>query len=159
MNSPTPEPCLACPWRQENHGKRHPDGWYTRANRTRLWSKLRRGDQMSCHPTDPTNPVSDRAQEQGYRPAPEHADKRVCIGALILQQREVTLAGEAVSLGAYRKTRPRGLTTEGIARVVERVIFDGTPFGGPKMGRPNLNFAVAHDPLPWTVREQSNADT
>ena len=59
-------PCQACPWRVENHGKRHPDGWYTKANLRRLWSGIRRGEEMSCHPTDPSNPVSERAQERLY---------------------------------------------------------------------------------------------
>jgi hypothetical protein len=147
-----PDPCIACPWRTANHGRRHPDGWYTAANRDRLWAGLRRGEQMSCHPTDPDNPVSDAAAAAGYRPAPEHAQRRECVGAIVLQQRELMLVQEAPTIAAYRKDRPRGLTREGIARLVERAIFGGTPIGGPAMPRPDLNGEVGHGPLPWTPR-------
>jgi hypothetical protein len=149
---PRPEPCRACPWRIDNHSKPHPDGWYTKANRDRLWSKLRRGEGMSCHPTDPRNPVSDRAQEVGYRPAPEHAEVRECVGALVLQQREGQIINDMLTAGGtftgYRKRRPRGLTREGIAVVIERLIFGGT-LGTRAMPKPDLNAPVGHDPLPW----------
>lgn len=59
----TAGPCAQCPWRTSNQGKRHPDGWYTKANLRRLWAGLRRGERMTCHPTDPANPVSDKADQ------------------------------------------------------------------------------------------------
>jgi hypothetical protein len=148
---PVADPCRACPWRAENHGKRHPDGWYSKANRARLWSGLRRGEGMSCHPTDPANPVSEQAERAGYKAAPEHAEVRECVGALVLQQREMQLLNDLGSIAEYRRERPRGLTAEGIARLVERLVFGGA-FGSRPMPRPDLNAEVGHDPLPWLVR-------
>ena len=87
-------PCAECPWRTVNQGKRHPDGWYNRANLKRLWNKLRRGDMMSCHPTDPRNPVSVHAALKGQRMAKLGATPRECAGALILQQRELMIYQE-----------------------------------------------------------------
>lgn len=150
---PGPQPCRQCPWLTSNHGKPHPDGWYTKANRARLWAGLRRGEAMSCHPTDPGNPVSLRAQAQGYQPAPAHAERRECAGALILQQRELQLASEAPALSTYLRARARGLTRVGVARLVERVAFGGTPFGGRAMPRPDLNAPVSMDDLTWDRRE------
>lgn len=46
-------PCLACPWGTANRSRPTPGGWYSRRNLDRLWSGLRRGARMSCHPTDP----------------------------------------------------------------------------------------------------------
>jgi hypothetical protein len=31
-------------------------GWYTKANLQRLWAGMRRGEDMTCHPTDPDKP-------------------------------------------------------------------------------------------------------
>lgn len=62
-----PHACSACPWRLANQGKRHPDGWYAKANLSRLWSRLRRGEAMSCHPSDPNNEVSEKAQALGLQ--------------------------------------------------------------------------------------------
>jgi hypothetical protein len=152
------EPCRACPWRLSNQGKRHPDGWYTKSNLARLWVGLRRGESMSCHPTDPTNPVSDKAVAAGYRPAPDSAEVRECVGAAILQQREVHLLGEALDLPTYRKARPRGLTREGLAQLVARLAFGGTILGGPAMARPDLNHPdVGHQAVPWTPIDQNGA--
>lgn len=149
------QPCRQCPWLIENHGKRHPDGWYRKANRARLWAGLRRGEAMSCHPTDPANPVSLRAQAAGSRPAPAHAEVRECIGALILQQREMQLAGEHPRFATYQRARARGLTRTGLARLLERYLLGGTPLGGRAMSRPNLNTPVAMDDLPWEVRDEN----
>lgn len=140
-----PSPCDACPWRIANHGQRHPDGWYTARNRDRLWAKLRRGDSMSCHPTDPRNPVP-----EGHRAAPEDAKTRECAGALILQQREWMLFQEehAGDVAGYRRARPRGLTREGLMAIAARSIR--WP-GDVEMSTPDLNQPVSHPPLgAWT---------
>ena len=150
-------PCRACPWRTANHGKRHPDGWYTKANIRRLWAGMRAGEIMSCHPTDPWNPVSDAAEAAGYTPAPDHAETRECAGALILQQREwmafqiSEMAGG--TLRDYRRARPRGLTRDGLLALVNRHVFGGTPFGGPPMARPDLcaPVSVPGADLPWPL--------
>ncbi len=147
------DPCVTCPWRTANQGKRHPDGWYTKTNRARLWSGLRNGQGMSCHPTDPDNIVSEKAQAAGYRPAPPGTTTLECRGGAVLQQREVHLLQEEYGgdFRAYHKARPSGLTKYGLAMMVRRLLFPGVPFfGGPPTSRPNLNTAVGYEPLPWT---------
>lgn len=147
------DPCLACPWRTSNHGKRHPDGWYTRRNQDRLWTGLRNGDAMSCHPTDPGNEVTPAAQAKGYRPAPAAAEPLECRGAIILQQRELHLLGQNFggNYRHYRQARPGGLTRAGASALILRLAFGGVPvIGGAPMGRPNLNAPVSHHRLSWT---------
>lgn len=161
----SPVACKACPWRLANQGKRHPDGWYTKRNLARLWAGLRRGGNMSCHPTDPRNPVSDQAQARGYHPAPDHAEVRECVGSLVLRQREVTLLDRdhKGDPARYRAARPRGLTRDGIASVIERLLFGGTIIGGAPMPLPDLNDPdIGYGPLGnWTPLPpvQSNTDT
>ena len=60
----------------------------TLSNIRRLWAGMRRGEHMTCHPTDPHNPVIEKALAKGIQPAPESARTIQCIGAVILQQRE-----------------------------------------------------------------------
>lgn len=107
---------------------------------------------MSCHPTDPANPVSLRAQAAGFRPAPAHAEVRECVGALVLQQRELQLASEHPRFSTYVRARARGLTKVGLAILLERFILGGTPLGGPPLPRPNLNEPVGMDGLEWESR-------
>jgi hypothetical protein len=161
VSEPTIQPCRGCPWFAENHGKPHPDGWYTKRNLAGLWKGLRRGESMSCHPTDPTNPVSDKAQAKGYRPAPDGAKVRRCAGAEILQQRELQIVNdlartEAKALQAYRRLRPGGLTADGIARLIERAVFGA--MSGDELLTVNLNAPVDNgtDRLPWTSRKRSD---
>lgn len=135
--------CKTCPWRVENHGRRHPDGWFTAKKRAFLWSLLRRGEPMSCHRTDPANPVSDRAVAAGFKRVPEGTEPRECTGALILVQREVMVWQDRFGADTrlYRKRRPLGLTREGLAAVVIRAAFGGVAMlgAGPEMDRPDLN--------------------
>lgn len=135
-------PCVHCPWRAANQGKPHPGGWYAKANLRRLWAGLRRGGDMSCHPTDPSNPVP-----PGVRPAPADAATLECAGSLILRQREFMRfqriaqenpEGDAFRL--YRLQYPRGLTRGGLLAVVERAMLGGVPLiGGLQMTRPDLD--------------------
>lgn len=145
------QPCVTCPWLLTNHGKRHPDGWYTKRNQDRLWGGLRRGEAMSCHPTDPGNTVSDAAQAAGYRPAPPRSTILECRGGVILQQREVHLLTEeyGTDVRRYRQARPFGLTREGVSAVVMRLVLGGVPLiGGRPMARPDLNAPVNHHRFP-----------
>jgi hypothetical protein len=147
------DPCRDCPWLLANQRRRaHPDGWFTARNRDWLWTRLRRGDPMSCHRTDPGNPVSQRAAERGYRPVPAGTQVLECRGAVVLQQREMHLLMNryGMDVTAYRRARPRGLTREGITAMVLRLAFGGVPIlGAPRMGRPGLDAAVGHAPLQW----------
>lgn len=142
-------PCAQCPWRTANHGKRHPDGWYTKANLSRLWAQLRRGEAMTCHPTDPTNPLP-----PGARKVPETTTTRQCTGAIILQQRELMRLQRCESLTDYRRQRPRGLTVAGIGQLLERAVLGGVWPGTVAWPKPDLNQPVSHDPLgEWTPPE------
>lgn len=147
-----PNPCSACPWRTENHGKPHPDGWYTARNRDRLWSKLRRGDSMTCHPTDPENPCSTGIT------VPPGTTTHECAGALILQQREIRKL-EALpksDIKRYVRENPRGLTKAGLLRLVNRIIFGVVD--EIAMPRLDLDQPVSHEPLGAWERPKKEAE-
>lgn len=156
-----PRPCSRCPWRTSNQGKRHPGGWYTKANLRRLWAGLRRGERMTCHPTDPDNPVEAEWLEKGVRAAPEGAKTHECTGALILQQREFMRLQRFVQrdpkngLKLYRWENPRGLTRDGIKAMLQRLAFNGTPLDAMQMATPNLAQPdIGHPDLAPFTREE-----
>jgi len=147
-----PRPCNECPWLTKNHGKPHPHGWYTKLNLARLWSKLRRGDSMSCHKTDIENPVP-----PGHEPPKPGTVVRECTGGLILQQREVMKAQDVGSWKEYVAANTRGLTRTGLGQMLQRAMLGGV-FGVARMSRPDLNEAVSHEPLgTWTPRAPKDA--
>lgn len=163
LHAATDSPCSACPWLTSNHGKPHPHGWYLLTNLRRLWRGLRRAETMSCHPTDPNNTVPDGAPE----PPPDVAT-RECAGALILKQREYmrfTAACKAAdaerkkdALARYRKAHPKGLMREGLLDLAERAIFGGSPLGGLKLARPDMNLPVSHpDLVPWDAAAEGSS--
>lgn len=136
LHEPAPRACVHCPWRRSNQGKRHPHGWYSKKNLSALWSQLRRGELMSCHPTDPGNVVPENCAN---RPAPLDAETRECAGVLVLVEREMftfnRMVGEAakdvgVALKRYRKERPSGLTRTGILENAMRIAYGGVPLLG-----------------------------
>lgn len=154
-----PKPCAACPWRLENQGTPHPHGWYTKKNLAFLWSRLRRGEAMSCHPTDPGNPVP-----EGWKVVPADRVPHECAGALVLMQREVMNFSAIVkadpersdALQVYRRLHSKGLTRDGLAEIVSREAFRGVPLlGGVDMTKPNLNdVEMGYPPLGiWEVRQ------
>lgn len=101
---------------------------------------------MSCHPTDPNNPVP-----EGCTPS-KASTTLECAGALILVQREVMKlqalvdAGDPKALQTYRREHNAGLTKRGILVVVEREMFQGA-FGQLVMSKPDLDQPVSHSPL------------
>lgn len=149
-----PRACAQCPWRLSNQGRRHPDGWYTKANLRRLWSKLRRGERMTCHPTDPTNPVP-----PGGKHVAEEVTTHECTGATILQEREVvrfqTIAkedpGRTDALREYKRRHPHGMSRVGLIEIAMSAVFGKTPFVRD-IARPNLlDPDVGYEPLgPFT---------
>lgn len=147
-------PCPQCPWKLENQGRRHPGGWYTKANLRRLWGGLRRGERMTCHPTDPDNAV----ECQCHTPPPPGTVTRECAGALIVIQREVQRVNDILVAGGswadYRREHPRGLTKEGAACHVMASAFATNSLTGYEMGRPNLNDpTIGHaDLVPWVPK-------
>lgn len=118
-------PCVGCPWLIKNHGRRTADGWYTKANLLRLWGGIRTGEApgMTCHPTDPDNPVSEAGSAQGLKSAPEGAVTRECAGSIIIQQRELDLYQRADGdFSAYRKGRSRAMTREALFHFGMRMV-------------------------------------
>lgn len=153
-----PQPCKECPWRQANQRQRHPHGFYTMKNLRRLWAGLRRGVRMTCHPTDPR-----MVDYEGYEKTAEVSSTHECMGALILVQREVMRfqgcceARQRDSFKRYRLKSPKGMTRVGLAEVVQRYLFGGTPFDSLKMAQPDLNMeGIGHPDLPdWEKLDAS----
>jgi hypothetical protein len=145
VEAANPEPCSACPWRLANQGTPHAGRWYGAKNLARLWSGLRRGERMTCHPTDP------RMRDLGL-PVSEEAVTHECTGSLVLVQREImAFQNEGhTDVRSYARLHPRGLTRTGFFAIVSRAL---PPFPGEiPMARPNLNnAAVGYPPLGvWT---------
>lgn len=142
-------PCTNCPWRPENHGKRTPWGFYTRANVRRLWGQIRRGGAQSCHPTDPNHPDHVAA---GAKPG---STPQECAGSVLLILREAeklaklgkdgnTIDDQAVY--QYLRRYPDGLSKTGIAYwILGRMKFGGVPFfgSGPKLPDVDQSFVVS----------------
>lgn len=113
IDAPDDHPCRACPWLTANHRRPHPDGYYSDANRRRLWNGLRTGDApgMTCHPTDPCNqPVADATRT------------RECAGAWILLGREMRSFEHARTFAAYRRGRRLAMTREGLWVVLSALL-------------------------------------
>lgn len=131
------KPCDQCPWRRENHGKRHKFGFYKASNLRRLWNNIRKGGGVqSCHLTDPSHP------DHVASGTKEGAKALECPGSVILVLREVGLMADAngvvdgTTLPAYFKRRKKhGLTKSGVLYwCVSRMQMADVPFfGGPKM--------------------------
>lgn len=141
-----PRACAHCPWRVSNQGKRHPGHWYTLANLRRLWTGLRTGEApgMTCHPTDPNNPVP-----EGCPSVPEGAETRECTGALLLVTRELKLL-EKLDVKPYLKQRGRiGLSRDGLVHwVMGRCKLGGTIMGtGAKIPLIDEDPDVQYGPL------------
>lgn len=128
-------PCVHCPWRVANHGKRTPWGFYTKTNLKRLWNQVRGGGQkQSCHPTDPSHPDHSAA---GAKPG---LTPQECAGSVILIVREFekmkacSANGEVIDDGAvakYLREHRDGLTKRGIMYwLVERYLMKDAPFFG-----------------------------
>lgn len=153
--------CADCPWRISNQGKKpDPGKWYTPANLKRLWNGLKRGADMSCHPTDT------RMNYYPWRPVPEGAAAHECAGALTLKQREYQKfqavcfanpdAKGLLSFKEYHQHNPNGMTLNGLRQVMEKFIFGGTPLGGVKMTRLDLGDAeIGYAPLSWTEEDKT----
>jgi hypothetical protein len=114
---------------------------------------------MSCHPTDPTNPIP-----EGSRAVPDGTTTRLCAGAEVLVQREAQRANDVmkahIDSGAsgdaftpYRKTHPKGLTKQGAFTVMMEIAYTGMP-GTVARTAVDLNAAdVSHpDLVPWEPR-------
>lgn len=133
------QPCAHCPWRIALQGTPNPHGFYSKRNLARLWAGLRRGERMTCHPTD--------HNMNEFEHAPRVKDTAVtheCAGSLILTQREfmkasAVLQAEGGTVREYRRRWPRGLTKDGLGVILNRAVFGGTMVGGKAMTKPNLN--------------------
>jgi len=147
-------PCAQCPWKLENQGTRHPGGWYTKANLRRLWGGLRRGERMTCHPTDPDNAV----ECECHTAPPPGTVTRECAGSIIVLQRELQRLNDVVMAGGsfadYRRANPKGLTREGAACHLLSTALATNPITGFQMGKPNLNDKSIGFPdlVPWVPK-------
>jgi hypothetical protein len=112
------KPCAACPWLTANHRRPHPEGWYSDANRRRLWNGLRTGEApgMTCHPTDPEN-----------QPVGEHVVTRECTGAWLLIAKETKAFEESSSFAEYRRGRKLAMTRGGFLEAISALM--PPPFG------------------------------
>ena len=135
-----PKACAHCPWRASNQGKRNRHGFYTKANLARLWSKLRHGERMTCHPTDPR-----MADYEGAPTPKDGARLHECTGAVILQQLEIERFQRDPDGYVHRSP---AMTKRGLFTVVQRLMFGATPFGDGSTATPNLNDDdVQYEPL------------
>ena len=101
----TNEPCSQCPWRVENHSKRHKNGFFTKANRQRLWNEIRGGGGIqSCHLTDASHPDH---VEAGANPNATKKPKE-CMGSVVLVVRELKHVME-LSDGKEREITTKGI--------------------------------------------------
>ena len=149
------KPCPQCPWRKDNQGKRHKNGFYTKQNLTRLWNGCRKGDTHSCHLTDPSHPHHIEAG------APENAKAKECPGVVILAIREMKKATEAnnemtpASIDRYLAARSKGLSKDGLLYWgVQRYLMGGVPvMGGPKL--PVVDHEDEAIGLPEYLREET----
>lgn len=144
----SPKACAACPWRLSNQGTRNGKGWYSKANLQRLWAGLRRGERMTCHPTDP------RMIDEGLQVS-DGAKTTECTGSLILVQREALVfqqlcmaveSGESTTpaLTAYKRATPRGLTRKGLLSLASRLLPSTRAveihMASPDLGDPEIGY-------------------
>ena len=119
--------CESCPWRVVNHGKRQTDrpGWYSAANRRRLWRGLTNGEApgMTCHATD---------ERTGA--AKPGAEMHECAGALLLVKRELQLVETEQADYKKRFNRRLHFTRAGLAYWMERMLMGP---GIPDIGEDN----------------------
>jgi hypothetical protein len=128
------KPCAQCPWRLANQGKRHANGFYTKANLRRLWNQVRQGGApQSCHLTDPTHPDH---VANGCKPG---STPQECPGSIILIQREFARAANEKheisneSVATYLRWRKRGITKKGFLYwALQRMQFANVPIMGGK---------------------------
>lgn len=143
--SQTTQPCAHCPWRTANQGKKpDPYKFYTLTNLRRLWGGLKRGERMTCHPTDPA-----MAEFEGYEKTAARKVTNECAGALVLIQRELQRAQDAMEaadaegkrdgIRRYRRAHPKGLTRDGVAAHFQSMMFGSNPLTGLNMPKVNLN--------------------
>jgi hypothetical protein len=176
LEMPLPQACKDCPWRIENHGRRSSGGFFTVANRKRLWNGLRTGEApgMTCHGTDPRKKTAAEHEEWDETAGAEATHE--CAGSVAVVQRELLIfqniaeglpegakAGRALTI--YRKMRPRGMTRGGFAEWISRVAFGGTPLARA-MRQPTEEFLdqPVSNGLPWdgartTLAEARKAGT
>ena len=129
------KPCAQCPWRTENHGKRHPNGFYTKRNLKRLWNQVRKGGGVqSCHRTDTNHPDHVEAGAKGDQ-------VHECMGSIVLVWRELRAfenilaeAGMDMDEGVpqYLAQHPEGLSKRGLAYWLLSRRMD-PPFGDGRM--------------------------
>lgn len=115
--------CATCPWRYENHRKKHPAGWFNISNLKRLWNGIRTGEApgMICHSTDPKN------VEYGGDKVVKPGHERPCAGMVILVCVELETISHAATLREYSKTHALPMKRWAVARWYEKYLFGQLP--------------------------------
>jgi len=163
--SSTGRPCAVCPWRRANQGTPHPHGFYTKTNLRRLWTGLKAGERMTCHPRDPR-----MAEFEGYEKTAASQATPECAGALTLVQRELAKFGHIAktveaegadrseTLRRYRRTSPAAMTREGLAEYLYAMAFASNPVTGlhapaVSLGDAEIGYAPLgdFDPAAWPL--------
>lgn len=116
--------CDTCPFLVGNHGKKHPAGWYRRANIRRLWDGLRtaKAPGMVCHSSDP-----DSVTYGSIKAIHPDVKKRECAGALILIIKHVNDAGKFKVFRDYQRQHAKPLTLRALRYWVDRYVFMQLP--------------------------------
>jgi hypothetical protein len=133
--------CATCPWLKQNHGKPHPQKWYTTTNLKRLWNGIRRGEGMICHATDP------QSIEYGGKGA-QAGHERMCIGSLVLVIRSLRRL-EHGDLKAYRAGVGLRMTKPGMLEWAGRIMMAGTPLGPRRQVLPAVINGSPEIGVPW----------
>jgi hypothetical protein len=163
----TGRPCAVCPWRLANQGTPHPHGFYTKTNLRRLWTGLKAGERMTCHPRDPR-----MAEFEGYEKTAASQSTPECAGALVLIQRELAKfshlaktvdaedddARPGEALRRYRRTSPAAMTREGLGEHLFALAMPTNPLTGlhapaVHLADPEVGYAPLGDfePEAWTL--------
>ena len=152
MTDGTP-PCKTCPFLRSNQGKRTAGGFYSRRNLQRMWARIRQGELLICHSTDPEAWVtgSPTCPKKGQiKPGNEQA----CRGALYMVKREDKTLLKSIDAGtgfsgyarAPEAAKPP-MTPLGFLAIAETVMLAGSPLGTRlKLYAPDMDADVG---LPW----------
>lgn len=115
--------CSECPWRKSNADREHPGGMYSDDVFTRSWRGIALdGNFFGCHLFDAGfYPVSEEAEEMGYKMPADIGARRECAGLLAVIREELKHFASYDSHEAYIAARPVGLSKGVLLRIKQRL--------------------------------------
>lgn len=127
-------PCQECPFRKSNAGREHPHDFYRTDQFTSEWRQVAAGDFFACHVTAPDlHPYDVASKAAGYVTPVETGKRPECAGSALAIQRELDLAANYPTYGAYKAARPAGLSPRAFAHLAQRIKGTAAPaFNVPK---------------------------